>query len=672
MIELRDITLRLRRPAPVLRRRRPHHRRGRAGARRPGRTGVGQVHAARRRHRAGAALHRRHLTGDVLLDGVSIVDTPPRERAHVVGYVGQDPLAGFVTDTVEEELAYGMEQLGLPPDDDAPPGRGDARPARHRRRCATATCARCPAASSSGSPSARCSPCTRGCWCSTSRPRRSTRPPPRRCSPTLTRLVHDLGVTVLIAEHRLERVVPFADRMCLLDRRRRVAVGEPGERARRLARRAAARRARPARRLGAAAADASATPGAGPAALADARARRRTGRRRRRRPRPAGRARRRRSCTAGTVARPRASTSTCAPGRVTALMGRNGSGQVVAALGAPGHAAGARAGTVDVGGVDPAELEPRRPARAGRAGAADRRRPALPRDRRRGVRRGRRRHAGGPAAALLDRLVPGIPDDQHPRDLSEGQRLALALALRARRPAAGACCSTSRPAASTTPPSAALAADPARPAADGHAVLVATHDVEFVAQVADEVVVLAEGEVVSAGPARRVRRRVAGVRAAGHQGPRPAVAARRRGRGGAGERRPMSTVETAPSRLAPALGASVLGVASLGGLMMLCWPLLLAWPTPATAGRPAVPLPRAAAGRDRRRARRAQRGRPGHAGARRCSACSAPSTRSCAALGAGTGRDRAGLLPAGPRRPGVRARLRLRARAARRCSPPRC
>ena len=33
---------------------------------------------------------------------------------------------------------------------------------------------------------------------------------------TLTRLVHDLGVTVLLAEHRLERVVPFADRMCLL------------------------------------------------------------------------------------------------------------------------------------------------------------------------------------------------------------------------------------------------------------------------------------------------------------------------------------------------------------------------------------------------------------------------------------------------------------------------
>jgi energy-coupling factor transport system ATP-binding protein len=41
-------------------------------------------------------------------------------------------------------------------------------------------------------------------------------------------------------------------------------------------------------------------------------------------------------------------------------------------------------------------------------------------------------------------------------------------------------------------------------AADGHAVLVATHDVEFVAQAADDVVVLAEGEVVSSGPVRRV------------------------------------------------------------------------------------------------------------------------------------------------------------------------
>ena len=41
-------------------------------------------------------------------------------------------------------------------------------------------------------------------------------------------------------------------------------------------------------------------------------------------------------------------------------------------------------------------------------------------------------------------------------------------------------------------------------AADGHAVVVATHDVELVADVAHRVVVLAEGEVVADGPTNEV------------------------------------------------------------------------------------------------------------------------------------------------------------------------
>ena len=54
------------------------------------------------------------LAGRVVVDGRDTAHHPPRELAGVVGVVGQDPLAGFVTDTVEEELAYGMEQLAVP------------------------------------------------------------------------------------------------------------------------------------------------------------------------------------------------------------------------------------------------------------------------------------------------------------------------------------------------------------------------------------------------------------------------------------------------------------------------------------------------------------------------------------------------------------------------------
>src|SRR5680860_557188 len=57
-----------------------------------------------------------HLAGRVVVDGRDTRTHPPRELADVVGVVGQDPQDGFVTDVVEEELAYGMESLGLPPD----------------------------------------------------------------------------------------------------------------------------------------------------------------------------------------------------------------------------------------------------------------------------------------------------------------------------------------------------------------------------------------------------------------------------------------------------------------------------------------------------------------------------------------------------------------------------
>ena len=76
-----------------------------------------------------------HFTGGLLYERVTVGgrdtrDHRPRDLADLVGCVGPDPLAGFVTDTVEEELAYGMEWLGVRSRRDAAPGRGGPRRAR--------------------------------------------------------------------------------------------------------------------------------------------------------------------------------------------------------------------------------------------------------------------------------------------------------------------------------------------------------------------------------------------------------------------------------------------------------------------------------------------------------------------------------------------------------------
>ena len=208
---------------------------------------------------------------------------------------------------------------------------------------------------------------------------------------------------------------------------------------------------------------------------------------------------------------------------------------------------------------------------------------------------------------------------------------------------------------------------------DGHAVLVATHDVEFVASVADDVVVLAEGEVVSDRPHPAGGGRVAVVRPAGHQDPR-------RARGCASTRswRRWRRRESASSRAEvrrqappPADGPASAAVPvrrlrwlwrrpRVAGLMMLCWPLLLRVPEGGRVDPPflflallplviVVVLAEFSEGgmdarvlavlgvpqRGQRGAARARRRHRGH---------------------------RAGLLPADPGRAGVRPGLRLRAR----------
>ncbi len=430
------------------------------------------------------------LRGDLLLDGASILRTPPRDRAHVIGYVGQDPAAGFVTDTVEEELAYGMEQLGLAAD-------------TMRRRVeetldllGIADLRHRDLRTLSGGQQQRVAIGS----VLTTHPRLLVLDEPtsaldptaaEEVLATLTRLVHDVGVSVLVAEHRLERVVPFADRMCLLTGDARVQVGTPAELL------AHSPVVPPIVELGRAA-------GWSPLPLT-VREARRSARALDLAPpveevlpdAPEALRARGVTVTHGRAVAVRELDLTLGAGRVTALMGRNGCGKssLLWALQGTGKRAH---GTVDSGGEDPARLDPAQ--RRNVVGLL----PQTSADLLYLETVDEECVAGGEGTrAILDRLVPGIPGDQHPRDLSEGQRLALALAL-----------------VLVARPHVVLLDEPTRGldyaakralsgmlralADDGHAVLVATHDVEFTALAADEVVVMSEGEVVSAGPVRRV------------------------------------------------------------------------------------------------------------------------------------------------------------------------
>ncbi|MFH9651740.1 ABC transporter ATP-binding protein [Streptomyces anulatus] len=481
------------------------------------------------------------LSGRVTVGGRDTRTHKPRELADLVGTVGQDPLAHFVTDTVEDELAYGMESLGLAPD-------------VMRRRVeetldllGLAELRDRPIATLSGGQQQRVAIGS----VLTPHPRVLVLDEPtsaldpaaaEEVLAVLQRLVHDLGTTVLMAEHRLERVVQYADQVILLpapgappvmgppaeimkvspvrppvaelgllagwdplplsvrDARRgagglreRLADASPPEAAsvpeppapsgRSVAPPPVAHAPRPGRfaRLLGRGAGAPAAPGADPVTRVDGLGVRR-----------------------GRVEALRRVTLTVAPGETVALMGRNGAGKSTL-LGALVGMIEPTSGTVRVGGLAPARTDPRAMVR--RVGLV----PQEPRDllyadtvaaecsaadRDAGA-------AEGTCRALVSELLPGVGDDTHPRDLSEGQRLALALAL-----------------VLTGRPPLLLLDEPTRGldyaakarlvgvlrglAAEGHAIVLATHDVELAAELAHRVVILADGEVVADGPTGRV------------------------------------------------------------------------------------------------------------------------------------------------------------------------
>ena len=52
------------------------------------------------------------LSGKVFIDDVDTTGWPPHQLAELVGYVNQQPEGAFVSETVDQEIAYSLEQLG--------------------------------------------------------------------------------------------------------------------------------------------------------------------------------------------------------------------------------------------------------------------------------------------------------------------------------------------------------------------------------------------------------------------------------------------------------------------------------------------------------------------------------------------------------------------------------
>ena len=453
------------------------------------------------------------LSGRVSVDGRDTRTHRPRDLADVVGLVGQDPRDGFVTDVVEDELAYGMESLGLPH-------------SVMRKRVeetldllGLSDLRERPLATLSGGQQQRVAIGS----VLTMHPRVLVLDEPtsaldpqaaEEVLAALTRLVHDLGLTVVLAEHRLERVLQYADRVVYLPGGGApVVVGEPGEVM------AVSTLAPPVVELGRVA-------GWAPPPLSVRDARRQAAGLRNRlaevRPvsSPAGATRAaslRRAPSDGVLARVRdlvvsyrgvpalrGVDLSLHAGEIVALMGRNGAGKSSLLKSLVGLVK-ATSGAVTVGGHDPVRT---RPAELIRSVGLVPQEPAdllyadsvsaecAQADRDAGV-------PDGTCASLFERLAPDVPPERHPRDLSEGQRLTLALSV-----------------VLTASPPLVLLDEPTRGldytakrrlvtvlrrlAVDGHGVVLATHDVELVAEVSDRVVVLGDGEVVADGPATEV------------------------------------------------------------------------------------------------------------------------------------------------------------------------
>ena len=282
-------------------------------------------------------------------------------------------------------------------------------------------------------------------------------------------------------------------------------------------------------------------------------------------------------------------------------------------------------------------------------------------------------HQRAQPASLLDGIVAGIGPEIHPRDLSEGQRLALVLAIQlAASPRVLLLDEPTR--GLDYPAKRRFAATVRRLAHNGHAVLVATHDAELAATIADRVLVMADGDLVADGSTRGDPVDLDGLRVAGRADPGSRLAYGRAGPHGAVcahavRERGTGLIARAPAVPISGRPAAVLALA-FAGVMAFAWPLLISG-----AGRPRTDrvADRVRCRGARRRARHADRGvgRSARRTSPRHSRRSVRTRRRGEAARRRGGGDRDRVRPPHPRRTGLRTRASASCWARPRSSPRR-
>jgi energy-coupling factor transporter ATP-binding protein EcfA2 len=152
------------------------------------------------------------LSGSVTVAGHDPVAEGPQVLSRIVGFVFQDPEAQFVVDRIEDEVAFALENAAVPPADmhgrveealrllDLTPLRNrplDTLSGGEKQRVAIAAAlALQPRILVLDEPTSQLDPQSA-----------------EEVLQAAVRLNRDLGLTVVLAEHRLERVLPHADRL---------------------------------------------------------------------------------------------------------------------------------------------------------------------------------------------------------------------------------------------------------------------------------------------------------------------------------------------------------------------------------------------------------------------------------------------------------------------------